>query len=175
MLPSWHDKVTAGSGSGIATPWARPLTRVGDGAGSGLQALDSVARGKTSKRDWGRRSNRRGIEGSWSGFASKTPKAAGCYRFEETRMDEVCETDGLGSPECWDATLFAVGPTNCDDVNTDNILDAPQLACSDTKLYGPETISFPVLANTEYFVVVDSPFNGQLYFGAYNLKLELTP
>ncbi|MCA9624612.1 MAG: DUF4215 domain-containing protein, partial [Myxococcales bacterium] len=107
------------------------------------------------------------------------PTAAGTLTatigLDANGMDEVCETEGLGSPQCWDATLFAVGPTDCDDANMDNILDAPQLACSDQQLYGPETISFPVLANTEYFIVVDSPFNGQLYFGSYNLKLELTP
>lgn len=107
-----------------------------------------------------------------------TPQSAGTVTatigFDPTNTIDVCEQSGFATAHCWDRVLYAVGPDDCD-VDSDGILDSPQLACSDATALGPETITFPVEAMKDYFIIVDAIFSSPTYFGAYNLVLELTP
>ncbi len=89
-------------------------------------------------------------------------------------VTDVCETDGILSPNCWDRVLYVTGPNACD-TNNDGVLDGPQLACSDAGPFTPETVSVPVIQGQEYYVIVDSLASFPAYFGAFNLRLELTP
>ncbi len=99
----------------------------------------------------------------------------------------VCDQDLLG-PGCWDRILYAVEafePTTCGNSCTcDTGMTIPgdplmgeqlglQLACSQKGLYSVEDISFPVVKDRTYFILVDGNSFAQKKFGSYNLQVSL--
>ncbi len=75
---------------------------------------------------------------------------------------------------CWDRSIYA---------RQSNCTSGMELDCSESNEYWvPETISFPVTANTDYFVFVDGwlaggPVGEELGFnaGPYTIRVEITP
>lgn len=90
-----------------------------------------------------------------------------------THSIDICAAWGPNDPGCWDRALYVYGPPNgCPN---------SQIACSDdaNDPMAIEEISFPVVANEHYHVVIDShddiyPWPHQFY-GTYSLHLELLP
>jgi len=78
----------------------------------------------------------------------------------------VCKSEGSCSPGCWDYVLWATDANDCG-----NPLN--QIACSDAVSAGPETISFPVTAQTDYNIFVDG--YDAFEFGTYNLCIDIVP
>lgn len=103
--------------------------------------------------------------------------------YDVTGTFSLCEELGFGSPFCWNALLWAVGPDACDDGSSITPpgpphipFTAPEVACSDgPKSYGPVELSFPV-SEGKYYLGVDAPAEGlpgyeTYYRGPYNLQV----
>lgn len=82
----------------------------------------------------------------------------------------ICQAEGSCSPGCWDYVLWATVANDCGNTAMDPL---NQLDCSDDFNAGPETISFPVTAATDYNIFVDG-YN-DIEFGAYNLCIDIQP
>jgi nitrous oxidase accessory protein NosD len=77
----------------------------------------------------------------------------------------ICDVD-ITDPGCWDRVLYV--RTIC----TDDTAPA-QLGCSDNGTLNVETLTFPVVAGTPYFVFVDG-YDDQFYSsGIFNLVIKL--
>jgi len=105
--------------------------------------------------------------------------------YDITGTFSLCEEQGFGSPFCWNALLWAVGPDACDDGGSitppgpPHISLAPEVGCAEgPQSYAPVELSFPVSAG-KYYLGVDAPAEGlpgfeTYYRGAYNLQLLYT-
>lgn len=85
---------------------------------------------------------------------------------DETCTSSVCAQTGPADPGCWDYVLYATTAPCGDTVNQ-------QIACSDVTAAGPETISFPVVSGTDYFIYVDG--YDEFNFGSYNICATVVP
>ena len=101
--------------------------------------------------------------------AGATGKMTAAIGFGSNGTENICDTKGLIDPGCWNYILYVVGPDNCD--NTGQL--GPQIACSDSALFGPEQVTFDVEAGKKYYVIVDGSFNYEYGYGAYNLQLSM--
>ncbi|MBM4374365.1 MAG: hypothetical protein FJ095_04715 [Deltaproteobacteria bacterium] len=101
----------------------------------------------------------------------------------------VCEQDIL-DPGCWDRVLYAVEAVNpdtcgatctCDSGMTipgdplNGALLGNQLACSNSGTFDVETVSFPVVKDRTYFLIVDGMSTAAKKFGKFNLHVSLKP
>ncbi len=78
----------------------------------------------------------------------------------------ICASEGTCAPGCWDYVLWATDANDCG-----NALN--QLDCSDDFNAGPETISFPVTAASDYHIFVDG--YDAFEFGTFNLCIDIQP
>jgi len=86
--------------------------------------------------------------------------------YDSTGTIDICAVYGIGGdPGCWDRVLYAYGPGGCTGSN--------QVACSDRGLEDVEIITFPVVANLTYNIIIDGYFNDPSAWGTYNLHLFL--
>ncbi len=85
----------------------------------------------------------------------------------------ICDKDPL-DPDCWQYVLYAldaVNPDTCGATCTCN--PGAQLACSETGIFLPQKIQFPVKNGHSYFIVVDGDDNIYRPFGPFNLNVSL--
>ena len=66
-------------------------------------------------------------------------------------VTDVCEVDGLSSPNCWDRVLYLVGPTVCE---TAPMTLGPQVACANAGVFTPEELTAPVQQGNYYLCLL---------------------
>jgi hypothetical protein len=85
--------------------------------------------------------------------------------YEADGVTSSCEKD-VYSTSCWDYVLYA--RTTCGSAAAPD-----EIGCSDNQVFDSETLTFPVTANTPYFVFVDGLDGNPYSTGPFGLVIDL--